>query len=1495
MKQRSVICRKNHHVKSKYAKVLIPLYLALFLGTLAFPETRARFTHYSADDGLSQNRVMDILQDRNGYMWFATWDGLNRFDGRHFRVYKGEPGDPNGFDNNRVNEVQEDSFGYLWIRTNDRQVFRFNQVTERFQKLSYNEDKKAKIVRLPIIRVTILPGNEVFLKAISGCYLIQIKPDGKLGEIRYMNPRNNMLSGNDVRDVFKDKERNTWFLTERGITFISADKKKSQHFFHQFQNEMGFNAHMELNDRIFFGDESGQIWSWGKNIRRFRLETLKAKSSISGICSLSKNRMLIITLGDGMYLTDNSFKSVRHYFYPAYSTMVSNRINSYYRDKSGNVWLDVNAAGVGYFDSETEKLYYFKPKSDERLNLAQLQRNFFVVEDANRRIWVHPASGGFSEFDPVKKSLNPFYNDPNDPKRLFSNTMHNAFVDRQGDLWFSTRAPGLEKCTFFHSRFYFWRIPSLLQSSGGSEVRTTFEDHYKRIWVADKEGKIELFSADGKSLGFLSSGGSITQSTSVCGFMAYDIIEDRNHRIWLACKGSGIVMLEDQGNTGKSYKVHLLNNSVKGPYQANSKIFYALLQDSEGRIWAGSYDQGLNLIEESNGQFRFLHFGNGLNTYPYESCKCIRNLCQDNRGIIWVATTNGVLAFDSRFRDPSRIRFFEYRKNGLDASSIRINDVHCIHVDAAGNRWFGTFGGGLNRLDAGFRLGQKPVFKAYSQNEGLPSDIILSIEEDIEGNLWLFSENCISRFNTVNGKLDVYNRNDGIDAVTFSESSTCMLSNGNICAGTTNGFYKFNPTEVSISTFVPKLVFTRFFLFNKEVPVGVKGFPLTKNLNETDKIVLKHKQDVFTIEFAALDFRAPENIQYAYRLDPVDKDWINIKGQNSVSYSALSPGKYIFRVRSTNSEGYWMNNERTLQIVIRPPFWKTGWAVLIYVILGLSVFIVALYFFTTIYKLRSEVAVEQKVSELKMRFFTDMSHELRTPLTLISGPIEHMLQDNRLMAENRSDLTIVQRNIERMLRLINQLLDFRKVQDKKMQLRVEETPIGSLTAKIASNFEPTAKERMINFSFVDETNGMTLFLDRDKYDTIIYNLLSNAFKFTPGGKSVGITAVIEDDEAIITVSDEGTGIPEDKLYHLFERFYSFNQTSDIPGTGIGLNLVKELVDLHGGSIKVNSVVNKGSVFEVRFKLGTAHFEKKDNVIIKNESSTGIDVLPDNETKTEIAESGFDIEHQPLLLVVEDNAELRKFLTSVLSRKYRVADAPDGQAAWDMIGNLMPDFVISDLMMPLMDGLELTKKIKEDERTCHIPVIILTAKSDMDTRMEGLKAGVDDYITKPFSAAYLEARIENIFKQRTTLQEKFRQNLFSINAPGNVSTSGMQTQDSLFLKKIMDFMEENMSNSELTVDMLVSFAGMGRTVFFNKLKGLLGLSPIEFIKETRIRRAAQLLDSGKYNISEVSFQIGMNDARYFSKCFKHKFGMTPTEFKNRNVRGFVSKQPDDEDL
>ena len=720
---------------------------------------------------------------------------------------------------------------------------------------------------------------------------------------------------------------------------------------------------------------------------------------------------------------------------------------------------------------------------------------------------------------------------------------------------------------------------------------------------------------------------------------------------------------------------------------------------------------------------------------------------------------------------------------------------------------------------------------------------------------------------------------------------------------------------------------------NEDITPGSNSL-LKVDIDDADKLVLSHKENIFSVHFAALDYTNPQNIQYAYILDGFEKQWTFADKQRSVTYTNLPKGEYVLRVRSTNSDGVWVDNERILDIVILPSFWETPIAYVLYILFILIIILVAVYILFTIYRLKHEVSVEQQISDIKLRFFTNISHELRTPLTLIAGPVEQVLKNDKLPADAREQLVVVERNTSRMLRLVNQILDFRKIQNKKMKMQVQRVDIVPFVRKVMDNFEAVAEEHRIDFLFQTEKDHLYLWVDADKLEKIVFNLLSNAFKYTPNGKM--ITMFIREDENTVSigVQDQGIGIAENKKKSLFVRFENlvdknlFNQAS----TGIGLSLVKELVEMHKATISVDSRLGEGSCFKVDFLKGKEHYDKETEFILEdaeapvrmgqvvdiaNSSIQSETLIPDDSEKIEAVyeeDAAKEENSKELMLLVEDNQELREFLRSIFSPMYRVVEAADGREGANKALKYLPDIIISDVMMPEKDGIEMTRELRADMTTSHIPIILLTAKTTIESKLEGLEYGADDYITKPFSATYLQARVENLLMQRKKLQSFYRDSLMHINmsvTSGELpaSTKAMaeeekkivsereeeQTQlqsqqqptipdmspnDRKFMDKLVELMEQNMDNGDLVVDDLVRELAVSRSVFFKKLKTLTGLAPIEFIKEIRIKRATQLIETGEFNMTQISYMVGINDPRYFSKCFKAQVGMTPTEYKEK---------------
>ena len=956
-------------------------------------------------------------------------------------------------------------------------------------------------------------------------------------------------------------------------------------------------------------------------------------------------------------------------------------------------------------------------------------------------------------------------------------------------------------------------------------------------------------------------------------------------------------------------------------YSLSDNNVYCVYEDHHGRIWAATFAGGINYISQGeHGETVFINHRNNLKGYPIDVCYKTRFITSDNNGRLWVGTTTGAVAFDENFKKPEDIQFHHFSRVPNDTKSLSNNDVHWIIATQQKELYLATFGGGLNKLISISENGHGE-FKSYSVLDGLSSDVLLSIREDHKQNLWISTENGICKFVPSGERFENYDERSISFRVRFSEAASTLTSGGDMLFGTSNGLFMFSPDSIRKSSYVPPVVFSKLMVANEDVIPGEKSI-LKVDLDDTQELVLSHDENIFSVQYAALDYTNPQNIQYAYILDGFEKQWTFADRQRSVTYTNLPKGDYIFRVRSTNSDGVWVDNERILNITILPSFWETPLAYVLYVCFVLLIIFVAVYILFTIYRLKHEVSVEQQISDIKLRFFTNISHELRTPLTLIAGPVEQVLKNDKLPADAREQLVVVERNTNRMLRLVNQILDFRKIQNKKMKMQVQQLNVVAFVRKIMDNFESVAEEHNIDFLFQTEKEALNLWVDADKFEKIVFNLLSNAFKYTPNGKM--ITVFIREDEGMVSVGvqDQGIGIAENKRKSLFVRFENlvdkniFNQAS----SGIGLSLVKELVEMHKATISVDSRLGEGSCFKVDFLKGKEHYNSSVEFILEDSaaplSMERIVDIANSSLQTEAAivdapdlkvsaakEEAEESSSKELMLLVEDNQELRSFLRSIFASTYRVVEASDGMEGWSKALKYLPDIIISDVMMPEKDGIEMTRELRADMTTSHIPIILLTAKTTIESKLEGLEYGADDYITKPFSATYLQARVENLLMQRKKLQNFYRDSLTHVTVSETPVAQGetlaghasaepessvaeepampeMSPNDRKFMDKLVDLMEQNMDNGELVVDDLVRELAVSRSVFFKKLKTLTGLAPIEFIKEMRIKRAAQLIETGEFNMTQISYMVGINDPRYFSKCFKAQVGMTPTEYREK---------------
>lgn len=1474
----------------KTVLVLLVITAALPAG---FGQFKSAFTHYSVEDGLSEGVVLTMHQDREGLMWFGTFDGLNRFDGYSFKVYKSGFNSAYGLTNNRVDRITEDDLGYLWIMNNDGEVYRMNTRTEEF--INFNEISSAGPGNYtPVNQIYCFTGGETWMQTEAGTCIRVIStassPDYRLD--RFECPGSSASQGK-VKLISRDSRGTVWILTSGGLFSVRKDDKTPVQALSGNTRPgpgNGFFCIHEAGDRLWFGSGKGTILVTDHEASVFEELNLGVPSDIISIRPLNQRELIILTSGNGFFVYSPVTGEKKQFDTSRYPVMPSDRMVSVYVDRYGEAWIETAADGVTHYDPFTGTVRHFRMNVD-KTNPNVLLPSFVIFEDVNDMLWVYPRGGGFSRYNRVERRLEYFFNEPGSSDRKFPNLIHSALSDSQGNLWMCTITRGIEKVSFFPSLFRVMSPKPVAASHSENEVRAIFEDKSHYLWAATRDGRVYLFDPERKMVGYLRDNGTFS-SGEPFNPLVYIITQDSKGNIWMGSKGEGLFRLEPLASgSSLRFRVTGFRHDDADPYSLSHDNVYSVHEDPGGRIWVGTFNGGLNYITEENGELKFINSNNRLSGYPYSNHKRVRYITSDRQGKIWVGTTSGLVIFNRDFGEPEDAKFMTCFFDPGKETSLANNDVHYIYCSPDNEIFVATFGGGLNRVISN---GEKPEFKSYTVRTGAPDDVILCIVDDMNGNLWLSSERGILKFNKQAESFEIYSEQSGVEKRYFSEATGLRTSDNEIMFGFDSGIYCFNPAQVRKVNYVPPLRFTRLSVSGTDVHTA--GAPQSSPGEERDKTMLELKPDQksLTIEYAALDYRNPKNIQYAHRLEGVDPDWIIASGQRVASYTNLDPGEYLFSVRSTNSDGIWVDNTRTISVVVRPSFWQTLLSKILIALISAALIALAIYVIFTMYKLRHKVEVEQIITNLKLKFFTDISHELRTPLTLISSPVTNILQNNSLEPEVRDQLTLVQSNTQRMLRLVNQILDFRKVQNRKMKLRIEEFALGPFIAGICADFRKAAEDKGIRLTLDDHSDGEKVWADRDKVEKIVFNLITNALKFTPRGKNVNVTVRKNTDSLELIVADQGTGLSKEKMKNLFARFSSDDREVMTlqPGTGIGLSLSRELAELHRAELTAESEEGRGATFRVIFRLGFSHFDNETEFVLADgqnpiRSRQKPEIFREED---EEPEPGQDEDDEPVLLFIEDNEELRSFIKIILSDGFHVIEAGNGLEGFEIARSQLPDIIITDLMMPEMDGLELARRIKEEVTTSHIPVVVLTARTDLDTQVEALKRGADDFITKPFSSTYLRARIENILQQRKKLQELFLSSLADYQGsragkPVDITPSEpvIESYDDRLMKDLMEVMEENIDNSALTVDELVSKMGIGRSVFFKKLKSLTGLAPVEFIREVRVKRAAQLIESGEYTISQVTYMVGCNDPRYFSRIFKHRFGMTPSEYRDRHAR------------
>jgi signal transduction histidine kinase/ligand-binding sensor domain-containing protein/DNA-binding response OmpR family regulator len=1459
---------------------------SLFCGFLQlWGQPEAYFMHYGTENGLSQHTVTDILQDEKGFMWFSTWDGLSKFDGYTFTTYRLPAGNSIESRSSRIDNLYEDKYNNIWVLSYDNQAYRFNVETESFSALNSLETFKKN--PFYVSQIATMESGIVWLASEKqGCISIT----DSLFSTNVYNTRNQNITDDFVHAIYEDKSQNSWILTNKGLTFVPAGTSTPVFYFHpqssgRYKEIAPFYTAVELENSIWFGSNNGIIWKYDLKEGHFSELQTGTSSDIISIIELSSEKILILTKLNGFVIYNTHDGSMEVHNSMTNHDMKFRQIMTGYVDRSKNIWIETDEIGVAKYNPYSGQYKHFRPFVESTVT-SVFPPNFFIFEDCNDRLWVHPRGGGFSLYDKGSDRLLPFYNEPFDPNRLFSNMMHSAFSDRQGNLWMCTRSNGLEKVIFYdESKFKSIPLHANVNSTISNEVRPIFEDSQHRTWVATKDGKIYVFDAEMKRMGIVNNHGEIGDGTPLEG-IAYCVTEDSKHNIWIGTKGDGVVKLTPKVNE-RGFHIHRYKHNSNDRYSLSDNNVYSIFEDKNNNIWIGTFGGGLNLIVPESEEGRIVNHLNDLTQYPFNQAYQVRVITGDKHGHICVGTTLGFMMFSADFKSPGEIDFKIYTRSNPDKNSIGANDIIDICTTQSGDTYIGTFGGGISKIKETDKSGFPVSFETYNTVQGIPSNIILSIEEDQRGDLWISSEGGLTKFNR---QAETFENFSEIKRMmkrhNFSENSSCCLRDGSMLFGYSHGMFVFDPENVKNNTFNPYLALVQFRLFNRILHISDEG-PLYKSIDLIEYLQLKHNQNFFSIEFAALDYTDSENILYAYKLDGFDKEWIYSANQRIANYTNLSPGKYLFRVKSTNSDGVWTNNERTLAIELLPPFWATGWAYLIYAILAIQLLYFTFRILHTFYTMRNKIVLEKQESEIKTRFFTNISHEIRTPLTMIVSPIESLIQSASTPELVKKQLMLVSKNTKRLLNMVNQILDFQKMEQSP--LTVSKIAIGPFVESIYENYIHNARLKSIVYSFDNKVGDQLIWIDPEAVEKIVVNLLSNAFKYTPPGKSVHVSVFsYKNDEVALQVKDTGIGISKDRMNRLFRRFESFNEDPSKPSTGIGLSIVKEMADKHNARIKVDSEEQVGSEFTVYFRKGTTHFG--DDVTIDDSLSP----LTVNELEEEVPLGQLshvyekeEVNDHPSVLVVEDDEDLRKFILSILENEYVVHEASNGREGLEKALELIPDFIISDIMMPEVNGIELLEKVRRNINTSHILFLLLTAKTTFDSKLEGFRQGADEYITKPFSVSYFKMRVKNLLQRRSELQHFYRNRTNSADVSVSRAKEKKETpyneKDLTFIRTINEFIASHLGKSDYVIEDIAMELGMSRTVFFKKLKGLTGLAPIEYVRDVLMQHAAELLVQGDYAIKEISYMVGISDAKYFSRCFKKKFNMTPSEYKKQFLK------------
>lgn len=1261
----------------------------------------------------------------------------------------------------------------------------------------------------------------------------------------------NSIGNNFIRSLYEDKHNTLWVGTERGVYLYNYTKNSFRFFDIQTENKT------PLTHAVYSicEDHRGNVWlGTDLGLYCYQPETKKIKSYftrpndknslpanfVSSVICDSKGTIWAGTLSGGL----SKFIATKNHFVnfklSEGKDPYSNSVLKIKEDSQGNLILGTITEGLVFFNRNTnamqqyllgispEKIYYFR-------DIFEYSPGIYLIGSEQGLIYFDKSSNSSS----IVKSSSVV------PGSLSDNAVYSIHSDREGGIWVGTYFGGVNYLSPKVNPFELYTPLEYRNSVSGKAISQICEDEKGNLWIGTEDAGLNYFDTQRNSFKNFTH---IRGKNSLSYHNVHSLLLN-GEDLWVGTFAGGLNVLNTK--TGR-FRYYIAANSANS---LSDNHIFDIYKDLTGTIWIGTIN-GLNRYNAQTDNFEHIP-ELGIHTHVYD-------ILQDHKGLIWVGTYGrGVFCYN-----PQKSVWKQYLPDAANAGSLSHNKVVSVHQDDKKRLWFGTEGGGLCQY-----IYEKDAFKTYNTGTGLPNNVVYMVVSERD-NLWLSTNKGLVCFNPDNNQLKIFTKDDGLQGDQFNFKSAYRARNGKIYFGGTNGFNAFFPDKIRENKFLPPVVITSFQMFNKKVNSQDESSPLKNDISYTDELVLQHNQSYISFEFVALSYCIPEKNQYAYKLEGLDTEWNFIGNERKITYTNLPPGKYTLKIKGSNNDGLW--NEAGVQLKIRvlPPFWKSNWAILLYFV----ILILASYYTLTslrrkhleeqnhqLEKVRAEKEIE--LYHAKIDFFTNIAHEIRTPLSLIKAPLDSVMKKNK-NPELKDFLSVINRNTTRLLMLVNQLLDFRKAEKNSYVVNLRPTNINELLLYLNESFKYPGDNKNLKLDLKLTEKIIIANIDAESLIKVLSNLLSNAVKHARSR----IELILEEEGELfqIKVYDDGEGIALEEQEKIFQPFYQIRKSSDqlTQGTGIGLSLAKLLTELMSGSIQIDSRPNEFACFILSFPVCNDLVAEKSNHIPEIEEIQA-DLPTTQSPKVHRKHQTNDL---PAILIVEDNVELNHYLTDYLKDDYAVFSAFHGVEAIKMLDSYSIDIIVTDIVMPEMDGLELCRFVKTNTLYSHIPVVILTARTDINHKIEGIETGADAYIEKPFSVEHLEAQIFNLLESREKLKSNF------INSPlTSIKSIGKNKADDMFLQKITEIIENNILNYDFSVEELSHQINMSRSNLHRKVKGVSGLTPNDFIRLVKLKRAVKLMSEGETRINEICFMVGFNSPSYFAKCFQKQFGVLPKDF------------------